>query len=347
MQTKQTPLTVDGHNWNEYTLTNDNGHSVSFLDYGGIITSIMTPDKNGIFENVVIGYDDYKDYLTDSNFFGALIGRVSGRIENATFDLNGETFNLPVNDGNHSLHGGPAGLNAVVWQVELVETETSVGAVLYHTSPDGDAGYPGTVKFKISYTLTNENEFTINYEAFSDKDTVLSLTNHSYFNLSGNLKETVLNHEVKMDASQFIELDEELIPTGRLLPVTDTVFDFTKGRKIADGVGSGDPQNKIASDGYDHFFVFDHKEAENVIVSEPNSGRVLTVKTEQPAIVLYTANMVSDSLKLKERESAKYLGVCLETQSTPASLNHPGFPSIKLAKDETYRYATTFTFSTK
>lgn len=346
MRTKKEHLSIEGQEWTEFTLVNDRGVSVSFLDYGGIITSINTPDKNGVFENVVIGYDDYKDYLTDGNYFGALIGRVSGRIENSTFELNGKTYNLPQNEGDHHLHGGPVGLHGVRWQVELVDTATSSSAVLYHTSIDGEAGYPGTVKFKVTYTLTNENEFTIDYEAFSDQDTVLSLTNHSYFNLSGNLKETVLNHNVKMDASQFIELDEALIPTGRLLPVANTVFDFTKGRKIVDGVDSGDPQNKVASDGYDHFFLFDHKEEENVVVSEPNSGRVLTVKTNQPAMVLYTANSVGPGLKLKERESEKYLGVCLETQSTPASLKHPGFPSIKLAKDETYRHTTTFTFST-
>lgn len=341
-----TPLTVDGQSWNEYTLSNDNGMSVSFLDYGGIITSIITPDKHGNYENVVLGFDNYKDYLNNSNYFGALIGRVSGRIANSTFSLNGKTYELPANEGEHHLHGGPVGLHGVIWQVELIETATSTGAVLYHTSLDGDAGYPGTVKFKVSYTLTNDNEFTIDYEAISDQDTILSLTNHSYFNLTGNLKDTVLNHDLKIDASQYVELDHELIPTGRLVPVANTVFDFTKGRKIADGVGSNDPQNKIAGDGYDHFFIFNHKEDVNVELSEETSGRKLTVKTNQPAMVLYTGNSVDDSCTLKERQSVKHLGVCLETQSTPASLNYPGFPSILLAKNETYRHTTTFKFST-
>lgn len=345
MQAKTTPLSIDGHNWKEYTLTNNNGLSVSFLDFGGIITSLITPDKNGKFENIVIGFDDYKDYLNNENYFGALIGRVSGRIANSTFTLNGETFQLPANEGAHHLHGGPVGLHSIIWQVELIETATSSGAVLYHTSLDGEAGYPGTVRYKVSYTLTNEDEFIIDYEAFSNKDTILSLTNHSYFNLSGDLKETVLNHEVKMNASQFVELDEELIPTGRLLPVTDTVFDFTNGRKIADGVHSDDPQNKLAGDGYDHFFLFDHNQTDNVIVTEEKSGRVLRVKTNQPAMVMYTANSVDDSLKLKEGQSAKYLGVCLETQSTPASLKYPNFPSITLRANEKYHHTTTFSFS--
>lgn len=346
MRAKTTPLSIEGHNWKEYTLTNDNGMSLSFLDFGGTITSLITPDKNGTFENIVIGFDDYKDYLNNENYFGALIGRVSGRIENSLFTLNGKTYQLAANEGAHHLHGGPVGLHSVIWQVELIETATSSGAVLYHTSLDGEAGYPGTIKYKISYTLTNENEFIIDYEAFSNKDTVLTLTNHSYFNLSGNLKETVLNHDVTIDASQFVELDEELIPTGRILPVTDTVFDFTKGRKIADGVGSGNPQNTIVKDGYDHFFIFDRNDENNVTVTEPKSGRVLTVKTDQPAMVMYTANSLDESLNLKERPSAKHLGVCLETQSTPASLKHQGFPSIYLEADKKYRHSTTFSFST-
>ncbi|WP_440897821.1 aldose epimerase family protein [Amphibacillus sp. Q70] len=346
MRAKTTPLTIEGQKWHEYTLVNDNGLSVSFLDFGGIITSLVTPDKNGTFENIVIGFKDYKDYLNNKNYFGSLIGRVAGRIGNSTFTLNGETYQLPANDGAHHLHGGAVGLNSVIWQVELIETATSSGAVLYHTSLDGEGGYPGTIKYKISYTLTNENEFIIDYEAFSNKDTVLTLTNHSYFNLSGNLKETILNHEVKMDASQFVELDEELIPTGRILPVAETVFDFTKGRKIADAIGSGDPQNVIAGDGYDHCFLFDHTKHENVVVTEPKSGRILTVKTDQPAMVMYTGNMLDDSLNLKERRSAKHLGLCLETQSTPASLEHSEFPSIYLEADKKYRQSTTFNFST-
>src|SRR5699024_6931005 len=219
---------------------------------------------------------------------GALIGRVAGRINNSTFTLNGETYHLPSNEGKHHLHGGIVGLDSVIWQVELIETASSSGAILYHTSLDGEAGYSGTIKYNISYTLTNENEFIIDYEALSDKDTILTLTNHSYFNLSGNLKETILNHEVKMNASQFVELDHELIPTGKILPVHDTVFDFTNGRKLADGVDSGHPQNTIATDGYDHYFIFDDNETENVVVTEPKSGRVLTIKTDQPGIVMYT-----------------------------------------------------------
>ncbi|WP_017471131.1 aldose epimerase family protein [Amphibacillus jilinensis] len=347
MEVKQTPLTIEGQAWTEYTLVNDHGSSVTFLDFGGIITSINVPDRNQQIENVVIGYRNYADYLDNPNYFGALIGRVAGRIENARFKLNDKIYTLPANENTHHLHGGPIGLHSVIWQVELIETATHVGAILYHTSVDGEAGYPGTIKYKVTYTLTNDNAFTIDYEAFSDQDTVLTLTNHSYFNLSGDLKDTILGHYVKMNASQFVELDEELIPTGRILPVANTVFDFTKGRPLADGVNSGDPQNIYAKNGYDHFFIFDQQNEGKIIVTDPISGRVLTVTTDQPGVVMYTSNGLDDTLTLKERNSAKYLGVCLETQSSPASLEHAGFPSIYLKATEPYRKTTTFTFTTQ
>ncbi|SDB82155.1 aldose 1-epimerase [Pelagirhabdus alkalitolerans] len=347
MQTQQKPITVEDQTWTEYTLKNDHGMEVNFLDFGGIITSLYTPNHEGEFENVVIGFNDYREYLNNKNFFGALIGRVAGRIENSQFTVNGETYELPANEGAHHLHGGTVGLHNVRYQVELIEGAEMASAVLYHTSMDGEGGYPGTVKFKITYTLTNDNDFSIEYEAFSDKDTILTLTNHSYFNLSGDLKDTVLAHEVEIDAEQFVELDEELIPTGKLLPVRNTVFDFTTAHQIADGVNSGDPQNKVAGDGYDHYFVFDQKKPYNVKVSEPRSGRVLTVKTDQPGMVMYTSNNLDRSLTLKERTSAKYLGVCLETQASPASVSHDGFPSIYLDAHDVYRKTTTFNFSTQ
>lgn len=339
------PIKIEEKTWLEYTLTNDSGMSVSFLNFGGIITKMMVPDKNNQFENVVIGFRDYDNYLNNKNYFGALIGRVAGRIEGAQFSLGEKTYTLPANDGDNSLHGGPGGLHARTWEVETIETPTSVGAVLYHTSLDGDQGYPGTVKYKVSYTLTNANDFEISYEAISDQDTVLTLTNHSYFNLSGDLKDTILNHEVTMNASQFVELDHALIPTGNILPVTDTVFDFRNGRKILDGTLSGDPQNQLALDGYDHFFIFDQtKDDDQITLKDASSGRQLTVTTDQPGVVMYTSNNLDDSLQLNEARSKKYLGVCLETQSSPASATHDGFPSIHLAAHEVYRKKTIFSF---
>ncbi|WP_067842209.1 aldose epimerase family protein [Amphibacillus sediminis] len=346
MQTSSNPIKGVGTDWTEYSLINDHGMTVKFLNYGGIITTITAPDRDNHFENVVIGFDNYQDYLNNENYFGALIGRVAGRIQQGHFMLNGQSCQLPKNEGENHLHGGPAGLDKVVWQVELFDTATSAGAILSHTSNDGEGGYPGTVKLKVCYRLTNDNQFMIDYEAVSDQDTVLTLTNHSYFNLSGDLKDNILNHEVKMDSSQFVELDHDLIPTGKILSVTNTVFDFRNGRKIVDGVDSTDQQNIYAKNGYDHFFIFDHQNEEQVVVTEPISGRMLTVKTDQPGMVMYTSNGLDHTLALKERQSEKYLGVCLETQSSPASLEHTGFPSIYLPADELYRQSTTFSFKT-
>lgn len=346
MKAKEIPLVVDGHEWSEYTLTNDQGMSVSFLDFGGTITSIITPDQDKRFENVVLGFEDYKDYLNNPSKFGSLIGRVAGRIKDAKFTLNNTEYQLPKNEGEHHLHGGYIGLDSIVFQVELIKTETRSSAVLYHTSTDGEDGYPGTVRYKITYTLTNENEFTINYEAFSDQDTILTLTNHSYFNLSGDLKETVHDHELKMNASQFIELDEDLIATGNILPVLSTPFDFRNGRKIRDGIESSNPQIAIASGGYDHYFIFDQEEGQ-IKITDEKSGRILDVKTNQPGIVIYTANGFDDHpQKLKERYAERHLGFCLETQGAPASLEDPKFPSIYLKADEKYERTTSFTFST-
>ncbi|SEO17868.1 aldose 1-epimerase [Amphibacillus marinus] len=345
MKMTSTPLQVDGNQWTEYTLTNTNGMSVSFLDFGGIITSVKVPDRNETYQNVVIAFDDYQDYLNNTSYFGALIGRVAGRIDHASFKLGEKTFSLPANEGDHHLHGGQVGLHNIVWQVELLERASSLAAVLYHTSIDEESGYPGTVQYKVTYTLTAENTFEIDYEAFSDQDTVLTLTNHTYFNLSGDLETDILNHQVMLDADQFVELDDALIPTGRILPVTGTAFDFTSGRPLRDGVNSIDPQNIVANNGYDHFFIFNKQQAADAILTDPVSGRVLTVKTDQPGVVMYTSNGLDDSFKLKERLSAKYLGVCLETQSSPASLVYDGFPTILLGAHEVYRKSTTFTFS--
>ena len=341
------PVAVEGHDWQLYTLTNKNNMSVSFLNYGGIITEIITPNKAGVQENVVLGYRDYADYLNNKTYFGALIGRVAGRIENSTFVLNGDTYHVPEVENGHSLHGGPGGLHTKVFEVETLEHDTSTEAVLYYTSEDGDQGYPGTVTYKVSYVLADDNTFTIRYEAVSTKDTVLTITNHSYFNLSGNLKETILDHDITLNASQFVELDEELIPTGKILPVSGTTFDFTQGRSVRDAVDSTDPQNKVALQGYDHYFIFDDTKGDVVVVKDPKSGRKLTVQTDQPGMVMYTSNSLDDSLTLKEAQSQKYLGVCLETQSSPASLEHDGFPSIFLPKNEVYRSKTSFRFETE
>ncbi len=344
MKIEQKHLTIQDQTWIAYTLINDSNMSVELLNYGGIITKIRVPDQNGTSENVVLGFKNYEEYLTNPPFLGALIGRVAGRIQGSQFELNGKTYSLPINDGANHLHGGPEGLNQVLWESTTYQNEQEIGVVLTHQSPNGAGGYPGTLELKVTYSLTHQNELSIAYEAVSDQDTVLTLTNHSYFNLSGDLKTTIKNHNVTLDASRFVELDDALIPTGTILEVDGTPFDFRGGRRVEDGIDTSHPQNLVASHGYDHFFLFDQEKKAAAIVEDPISGRKMTVETTQPGVVFYTSNTLGDGLELLERQSEDHLGLCLETQSSPASLHLDGFPSIMLKKEERYNQKTIFRF---
>lgn len=325
-------------NWEEYTLTNDQNMSVSVLNYGAIITKILVPDRNGKLENIVLSFKDYQDYKTNPNYFGAIIGRVAGRIQDASFDIAGTTFSLEANDGNHHLHGGSAGLHQIIWKVSPFETKDCIGLTLTHQSRDGDGGYPGNVDITVTYTLTNDNQLQLDYTAVTDKSTPIALTNHTYFNLCGNLRDTVQHHFLTMNSNSFVELDEELIPTGKIIDVEDSRFDFRNSRVL------GESFTKELN-GYDHYFIFDDTHSgEQVTLTEPTSGRVLKVYSNQPGMVLYTANDLNENIQLREAAGKKHLGVCFETQGSPASLHHAGFPSIILHPDETYRQHTLFEF---
>ncbi|MGM0865834.1 MAG: aldose epimerase family protein [Bacillota bacterium] len=332
--------------WKEYTLRNDHGMAVSLLNYGGIITRVMVPDQDGTVENVIIGYKQVEDYETNPNFFGALIGPVAGRIQGAAFELYGNVYMLEANDGENHLHGGSNGFHQVLWDTESFQDEDRVGVVLSYSRKDGEGGYPGTIDVSVTYSLTNENELILEYEAMTDQPTPLTLTNHAYFNLSGNGKETIHHHHVTIDSHQFLELDEELIPTGTVVDAADTPFDFRKGRRLSDGITAQTEQNDIAGHGYDHYFLFDHSKSESVTVKEQTSGRVLTIETDQPGMVMYTANNLQHGLELHESMSRKHLGVCFETQYPPASLHHDGLPSVILHPNERYQKRTVYTFST-
>lgn len=333
--------------WKEFNLINDNGMSVSILNYGGIITKIMVPDKAGKVENIVLGYEDYRDYKKDSNFFGAIIGRVAGRIQGASFNLGGNTYSLEMNEGDHHLHSGTNGFHRVIWEAMPFHTEELVGLKLKHTSVHNEGGFPGTVNVAVTYTLNSDNQFNIEYEAVSDHDTILTLTNHTYFNLSGNLKQSIHQHEVTMDSNLFAELDKELIPTGNKLEVLGSSFDFREGRKLVDGIENGNLQNKIVGNGFDHYFIFNQEKEENAVIYEESSGRLLKIKTDQPGMVMYTSNNLEEGLKLMGGRSSKYLGVCFETQASPASLHYEGFPSIFLNADDKYSKKTVFSFGVK
>ncbi|MFC4386394.1 aldose epimerase family protein [Gracilibacillus marinus] len=337
-------LTVSGQQWKEFTLTNDHGMVVSILDFGGIITKVLTPDRDGKLENVVVGFENYEAYLDNPGYFGALIGRVAGRIANSEFELDGKTYSLPNNEGVNHLHGGEPGFHKSIWTVVPFENNEEVGLTLTLNSPDGENGYPGNLRMTVTYTLTNDNSFTITYEGVSDQKTVLTATNHSYFNLSGNLKEDIQEHVITLDSSKFVELDDALIPTGAIVDVDDTVFDFRNGRQMKDGVTSEYKQNLVANHGYDHYFLFDHSNDVSAIVHDEKSGRELKVITDQPGVVMYTSNNFPMAYPLTERQPAQYLGLCLETQASPASIHHDGFPSVILEKDEKYFAKTTFIF---
>ncbi|RDW20709.1 aldose epimerase family protein [Oceanobacillus chungangensis] len=331
--------------WQEFTLKNKNGMKVSVLDYGGIISQILVPDRDGLLEDVVLGYQDYEDYTENPNFFGALIGRVAGRIQDAAFELDGKTYELEANEGKNQLHGGSGGFHQIIWDVEPFETDGAVSLKLGHQSADGDGGYPGNVAIEVTYTLTDSNQLILDYVAKSDKTTPITLTNHSYFNLSGNLKNTVHQHEVRMNSNHFVELDSKLIPTGRLLDSAGTVFDFRDGRLLQDGFVDDSLQNRLASSGYDHYFVFDSEQENTIVVHDKDSGRRMDIVTTQPGVVMYTSNSLVAGEKLRNGLSRKYLGVCFETQGSPASLQHEGFPDVVLNAGESYKKQTTFSFS--
>lgn len=318
--------------WTEYTLLNNNGMSVSFLNFGGIITNISVPNRNKTIENVILSYKNYTDYEENPNFLGTIVGPVAGRIKGASFELEGQTHLLEANEGNHHLHGGSTGFHQVIWTAVPFETAKTVGVRLTHTSADGEGGYPGTVEVTVTYTLNNNNELIIDYSATTDQTTALTLTNHSYFNLSGNLVETIHNHEVTMDVDQVVELDSELIPTGNKINVAHTSFDFRDGRKLSDFP-------------YDHYFIFNQHKPENVMIKDDLSGRIMTLTTNQPGLVMYSAHGLDGNLELAERTSTPFLGVCFETQASPASLHHKVFPDVVLKAGETYEKQTVFSFT--
>jgi aldose 1-epimerase len=329
--------------WTEYTISNDHGISISALDFGGIITEIKVPNKNGKRENIVLGYKDYQGYEVNPHYFGAIIGRVAGRIKGASFELDGRIHNLEASNGENHLHGGSGGFHQIIWKATPFETDSEAGIRLTYKSADGEGGYPGNLDITVIYTLNNE-KFSIDYLVSSDQTTPLSLTNHSYFNLSGNSKNTIHDHRVTIDSSRFAELDKELIPTGKLADVEGTPFDFRSGRVLRSGLDHNFEQNTIVGNGYDHYFLFDHTAEFQAIIEEPDSGRVMTVKTNQPGMVMYTANALENGLELAEGISSKHLGVCFETQGSPASLHIDHFPCILLKAGERYQKQTVFTF---
>lgn len=328
----------------EYTLVNDSGMSISCLNYGCVITKILVPDRNGKIENVVLGFEQFEDYLDLSPYFGSIVGRVAGRINHSEFELDGEVYKLTPNEGSNHLHGGKKGFNSVIWQTEPIETEHAVGLKFFYRSVNGEEGYPGNLDTTATYLLNNQNELSISYEARTDQKTVVNLTNHSYFNLSGNLKRDVSEHILQLESNRFLELGSDLIPTGKMIEAANTPFDFRHGRLLQSGMKSSHPQNALAGGGYDHPLLFTKKGENTVILSDKESGRTLYVTTDQPCVVLYTSNQLEGPFSISGVRARNHLGVCLETQGLPDAINKPDFPTIVLNPEEVYHTVTKYRF---
>ncbi|MCU9615137.1 galactose mutarotase [Caldibacillus lycopersici] len=339
---------INGEKIYSFTLENNNGMQLTCINLGCIVTEIKTPDSNGNLENVVLGYKTVEEYLENKTFFGAIVGRVAGRIANAQFEIDNNQYFLPKNEGNNHLHGGISGFNEKIWHAKPIEADHAVGIEFSYSSIDGEEGYPGTVKLSVTYLLTNDNEWVQTIKGTTDKKTLLNVTNHSFFNLSGNAKADILSHELTVKSDQFLELNDQLLPTGKMLSVEGTAFDFRNGRKLNDGRLSEHPQNRLAGNGYDHPFLLAENEQQEIILLDETSGRTLTVETNQPCVVIYTSNQMSDEFTTSEGvQTKKYLAVCLETQGLPDAIHHANFPSVMLEPTSEYKSVTKYTFGVR
>ena len=340
--------TTEGQVSDLYTLTNHSGMQVGITNYGGRVTTILVPDRHGKMDDVVLGFDNLDGYLGNDPFFGALVGRYGNRIGKARFKLDGKEYKLAVNNGPNSLHGGVKGFDKVFWTAR--EYSKNPPAIeLTYVSADGEEGYPGKLTTKVIYTLTDASELKIDYTATTDKNTVLNLTNHSYFNLAGQGNGDILKHEIMIKADRFTPVDDTLIPTGELRKVEGTPFDFRTSTAIGARIDADDEQIKFGK-GYDHNFVLNrtgHGLTVAARVTDPESGRVMDVLTTQPGIQFYTGNFLDGTVRGKGGKAyAHRAAFCLETQHFPDSPNQPKFASAELKPGVTYHQITIYKFST-
>jgi len=327
-----------------YHLVND-FMEVSITNYGAIVQSILVPDKDGLKRDVVMGYDNLKDYIDQKYYFGCIIGRCANRITNAAFKLNGITYYLEKNEGNNHLHGGSKGFWNQLWEVED-EKENAV--TLSYISKDGEEGYPGEVKTKVKYTLTGQR-LCIEYEATTDRDTIINLTNHSYFNLSGDFSKTIENHVVSIDADYFTEINEKCASTGKILPVEGTAFDLRNGVLIKERLFSTE-QQMVYGMGFNHNFVLNNQNRGMRKVAtaiDLQSSRQLNIWTDRPGLHFYTGNYLNGITGKKGDRYKQYGGFCFETQNYPDAINFRHFPSPILKAGEVFRSTTIFEFLNK
>ena len=331
-----------------FTLENSTGIAIEILNLGGIIQSIKTPDKNGVLKDIALGFSDPKKYGDEHPFFGAIVGRFANRIAKGTFSLEGTTYRLATNNGPNHLHGGDKGFNKVFWSASPFSDDNSSGVTLGYLSKDMEEGYPGNLSVLVTYTLTEDNILKVKYEAHTDKTTVLNLTQHSYFNLSGDFSKQILDHQLQLNADQFLQTDANQIPNGTYQDVANSPFDFRTPKTIGQDIAAENEHLKIGK-GYDHCWVINKQEAAMVktaTVYHPKSGRVMEVFTDQPGVQLYTGNFLDNTLPSKTGGTyGPQSGFCLETQHFPDAPNHPSFPSTVLNPGETFTSETWFKFS--
>lgn len=332
VQTLPWGTTRSGKSVSRFVLTNDTEMSAEVISYGAVLSELNVPDKQGCITNVCLGYPDLEEYEKDSFFIGAVVGRFANRIARGEFTLNGKTYKLPINNAPNHLHGGPAGYYKQVWDAEPVEEPGAAGVKLTYLSPDGEAGYPGNLKVQVIYRLMKDNALQIDFQAETDQPTPVNLTSHAYWNLAG--KDSILDHVLELHASRYLEVDNTAIPTGRLLPVKDSPFDFTDPKPIGNDLSD-------VPGGYDHCFVLDgtgESLKPAAVLKDPESGRVMEMFTTKPAVQFYSGNFLEGAFD-------KHDALCLEAQYYPDSPNQSDFPSCILNPGEIYRHTTVLRFT--
>lgn len=341
----------DGQQAKLYTLINNQGITLKITNYGAIVTELWVPDRNGELEDVVLGYDNLEGYLMKSPYFGAIVGRYGNRIDHGKFSLDGNEFQLTINDGENHLHGGNTGFDKVIWKATPIRKDDSVAVKLTYTSQDGEEGYPGTLKASVVYELNNDNEFIVRYEATTNEPTIVNLTHHGYFNLRGQGQGSIVDHELTLNADRYTPVNSGLIPTGELAPVEGTPMDFRMARPIGSRINADSEQLQFGG-GYDHNWVLNTSDDQKLNFAarlyDPDSGRQMEIWTKEPGIQFYSGNFLNGEIKGKEDAVYHFrYGLCLETQHFPDSPNHDNFPSTRLDPGETYETKTIHKFSTQ
>lgn len=330
----------------KYSVDNEKGLKVSILNLGATITEIKTVDRNGEFGHIVLSYEDEKNYIENPSYYGATVGRTAGRIDKGKFTLNDNEYILNKNYGVNSGHGGSVGFNKKIWNVNAIETKEKITLEFSYLSKDLEEGYPGNLEIKVSYEITEDNKLIFKIQGVSDKDTLMNITNHCYFNLSGDYKEDILNHTLKMNCDRFLAIDENGGVTGEIIPVNNTEFDFIEEKKIGQDIEGLSKQMKLGY-GYDHPFMFNENEKGHIELYDEKSGRYMKVTTEYPCVVVYSQNFI-DSLVLKEgKETKRRNGICLEVQYPPIGYNE-SFKEFSILKaHEIFNKETIYEFGVK